>query len=598
MEKSTISAFQQVLKTWRFNHEPSTFSEDFAIKRFLKKFEVPVAGRESALQQKCWDDWYAHDTLLATSSINLGPDNIWVRVRDMIKQHFKSLCPSYFSRAYDIRFPQGSSFHSGQGRNSLSYYLDFAPWTCTYDNFDDFVRTCYHHNALKKAVRRRYNQTFRSRAELARENKRLWALFQDDPRPEYKIFEAKVEKIVVFTHGSRFTSVPKNNDKRRPINIESFGNILTQSQVGIALRRLLFRNFGIDLDQTAMRHRRLICEVDRYATIDLSNASDSVSRRLLRVLFPSWFTDLLERRASNFILGPRARHPEDVERDIREGRRVEQDYYPIDGKISAMGNGFTFELMTYILTCLCKCYSSDSSVYGDDIIITSEYAPLVIRALQNVGFVVNEDKTFIDGDFRESCGANFHRTEGYIKSFDFRWPETIGDCVVFFNKVVILSKDYAAFEQLRLALTPHVPKGARSGSDCVEQFETVEHINSVKSLVSYSIPDFFLVAQKRQKLKGIDSLEEHVGRKRLAKILQKLQDLQCAHFRWVVYGWEFRPTLRTPTKRRLHSREVGRYLMYLKAGRVCDDVITNVGKWVCVFYVTDGYRTMRIGNLI
>ena len=50
-------------------------------------------------------------------------------------------------------------------------------------------------------------------------------------------------------------------------------------------------------------------------------------------------------------------------------------------------------------------------VYGDDIIVPVEYVPRVIQFLQVFGLVVNMDKSFWNGKFRESCGGDYYDGE-------------------------------------------------------------------------------------------------------------------------------------------------------------------------------------------
>ncbi len=50
-------------------------------------------------------------------------------------------------------------------------------------------------------------------------------------------------------------------------------------------------------------------------------------------------------------------------------------------------------------------------VYGDDIIVPVEYVPVVIQFLSSFGLVVNSDKSFWNGKFRESCGGDYYDGE-------------------------------------------------------------------------------------------------------------------------------------------------------------------------------------------
>jgi len=88
--------------------------------------------------------------------------------------------------------------------------------------------------------------------------------------------------------------------------------------------------------------------------------------------------------------------------------------------VSTMGNGFTFPLQTIIfsavvLACLqWRGIPSSStraselwSVFGDDIICPQACASDVVGILTLLGFKVNQDKSFVEGPFRESCGSDF-----------------------------------------------------------------------------------------------------------------------------------------------------------------------------------------------
>jgi hypothetical protein len=146
------------------------------------------------------------------------------------------------------------------------------------------------------------------------------------------------------------------------------------------------------------------------ATIDLSQASDSVSTELVRWLLPSdWFSFLDDLRCKTGVV---------------DGEPILYE------KFSSMGNGFTFALETLIFWALGKSVASlvDGasvvSVYGDDIIVDDRCAPLLVEVLQFGGMVVNTTKSFLLGPFRESCGADWHCglrvTPQYIRKASFR----------------------------------------------------------------------------------------------------------------------------------------------------------------------------------
>jgi len=134
------------------------------------------------------------------------------------------------------------------------------------------------------------------------------------------------------------------------------------------------------------------------------------------------------------------------------------DNYYVINKVSSMGNGFTFDLMTVVLTALTRSLDSTSTVFGDDIICQNSVADDVVSNLQVAGFRVNLDKTNINSSYRESCGAYFIDGHGYVTTFDIRWVNTMHDLIVTLNKVAILSNIYGEpYETLRAAIWSCVP---------------------------------------------------------------------------------------------------------------------------------------------
>lgn len=578
MEISTISAFQQVCRTFQFRGEPASFSEDFARKRYLKKMQEPDPVIQKRLTDQAWSDWITFDEQLPKISL---PSSAWYRVRH--KLHSMLASGKHFFRPSGVRFPKGSEFSPTRGHNSLESRLSASVWTCTHDNFDEFAKVAYAVHGLRKSAKVRYSRWHRKHwpcLSRTATDKLLWRKFSeqssrgsiDEKSIGFFIFREKLRVITQFEHGSRFSTVPKNNDKRRPINVECFGNTLTQSVVGEGIRGLLLKEYSIDLDTLSDIHRIKVSRPERWATIDLSNASDSVSVDLCKFLFPEWFFNYLERTRSSMVLG------------------LDGNYH-ITRKISSMGNGFTFELMTLILTVLCKELDSEATVFGDDITINPEKAGTLIDLLNEVGFVVNEDKSFVDGPFRESCGANFHSVEGYVSSFDFTWPLSMGDCVVLMNKAYVLSLKYDSFRAFYNALLRVLPKALHGGpcasldSSLSPRSDRVRH----QGPLTVNFPAFF-ITPKFVKDKSV------VQDSKIALSLQGY-GLDPTKF-FLVRGFEFRSSLRSSTIRDLNNRRHwAKFLMYLESGRVAKDVVSSEGEWRVIWFVTDGLRPMRVSML-
>lgn len=432
--ESTISAYQKVLPNFCFA-TAQTFSENFAQQRYKKKMEEPDESKADERAQRCWDSWLTFDSQLPTQI--LLPHPMWYRARLLIHDWMRE-----FATSQDVDFPSGSSVIGTKGYNSIEAWLSAHRWTCTEENLSDFHRLVCSHKALKRAFKRRYNRWYREAnfdLTLKESNHLLWQRLRCSKRISFW----KFERVVSIVRGSRFSRVPKNNVDDRPINIEPLGNVMVQRQIGVGIRNLLKKVLHIDLKSLQHTHRNRI--KSSIATIDLKNASDAISTALVEFLFPSWFVEKLHKARCDMVYG------------------FDGEYH-MPKKISSMGNGFTFELMTLILTALCRVLDDKATVFGDDIIVSKEVAPSVVSHLESVGFVVNKDKSFLSGPFRESCGGNYHDDEGYIESYDFKYPTSIADCALIYNKAAKLGRRYPSFKELEQTLRNITPKALRGGA--------------------------------------------------------------------------------------------------------------------------------------
>ncbi len=230
--------------------------------------------------------------------------------------------------------------------------------------------------------------------------------------------------------GSRLTTVPKNETTVRTIAIEPSGNMCLQLAAGMYLENAL-RRIGLDIRTQQPKNKAMAKRgslTGGLATIDLKSASDLIGTDLVRLLFPSEWVGLMMQLRSPST-------------ELPDGRRLELSM------ISTMGNGFTFPLMTLILCSLIYALRrsrggpfryidwSDTAVFGDDIIVpVTEYEGLVV-VLESAGFVVNTDKSYFAGPFRESCGGDYYLgydvTPFYVKSL----AETT-DAYVALNQVL------------------------------------------------------------------------------------------------------------------------------------------------------------------
>lgn len=560
----TLSAFQGILSKFDFEKigfdENTSFGERFAVKRFKKKFQVPDNGQSKERKQKCWSDWLSFDQSLR--KLNLAPctlrRELWLARNDLQK------VGSVRFNTYDL--PKGSEFDPTNGLNSIESRLSRSTWTCTYDNFERFSDFVYGCKAMKRAFRKRYTQMFHQKFPNDNQNqcdKMLWRRLAATSlnNLERGCFDYKLQMVIDFVQGSRFSTVPKNNEVDRPINVEALGNIVVQRQIGNFLRDELKRLYSVDLDNLAQRHRKMITA--KVATIDLKNASDSITVALCKLLLPRrLFAELMKSR-SEFILG------------------LDEAYHPLQ-KISSMGNGFTFELMTLILTAVVRRFDPQGSVFGDDIICRRDVAADLIELLEHIGFVINREKSFIEGPFRESCGANYHDVEGYIESFDFRWPLHVHDCIVIYNKALRLSRSYPSFERLRCLLHRHTPQVLQGPPEHDFFEKEMSYKDGSDATAPAWLSTFFRVCE------NIRGLPEH---REKVKALQQCYQVGRARFKFHK-GLTYVDALLSPTKKDLTQDDWSKFEMYLHAGRRAKDFIRGQGDWVeCLLFSYAGATT-------
>lgn len=218
------------------------------------------------------------------------------------------------------------------------------------------------------------------------------------------------DELFEVVRGNRHAFAPKTASTFRNIAIEPSVNMYFQLAVGSAMRARMRKHAGWDLDNASDIHRKMAQSgsIDgSFATIDLSNASDTLSKTLVRVLLreTGWLPLLEDLRSTH--------------------TRIEQSWHLLE-KFSSMGNGYTFELESCVFAAIvAEClvlkghqpeFGKNLGIFGDDIIIPSDSYGLVVDVLQWCGFVINKKKSYSTSPFRESCGGDFfygHPVRGY-----------------------------------------------------------------------------------------------------------------------------------------------------------------------------------------
>ncbi len=204
--------------------------------------------------------------------------------------------------------------------------------------------------------------------------------------------------------GNKVTVVPKDPWCDRTISIEPTVNGWIQGAIGTHIFRRLKR-VGIDLrDQTRNQELARLGSngTEPHATLDLANASNTISIELVRLLVPAEWFSLLDASRSQY--------------GNVDGEWVRYQMF------SSMGNGFTFPLESLLFWALtratCDHFGQDDSivsVYGDDIVAPCDLVEPLIKIFDYCGFEINAKKSFWDlgsrntrSFFRESCGKEYY----------------------------------------------------------------------------------------------------------------------------------------------------------------------------------------------
>jgi hypothetical protein len=204
-----------------------------------------------------------------------------------------------------------------------------------------------------------------------------------------ELFPSMVESLI-------YHAVPKSYKIDRGITPLALLTLyLSYGTGGVVTERL--KRYGIDIHRQQFRHKAWIRKYSRnrkYCTTDLTSASDSITLLLLMWLLPRKWLKIVK----TFI-----------------SRQMEIPGVGLVNVASVlpMGNGATFPLETLIFYALLKGIQKLTgingriSVYGDDLIYRTDMHKYVVGVFGDLGILLNNDKTFTDAYFRESCGSDY-----------------------------------------------------------------------------------------------------------------------------------------------------------------------------------------------
>lgn len=228
--------------------------------------------------------------------------------------------------------------------------------------------------------------------------------------------------------GGKYSQVSKSFKTNRNIETQPLLNGFAQLGLGQIMRRRL-KAVGVDLDsQDRNKYFSYLGSRDgTFGTLDLSNASDTISLWLCRALLPARWLFALEATRTSRI-------------------KVHGEYVTLE-RFSSMGNGFTFELETLIFYAISLAMMGKDvgykkiCVYGDDIIVPTEHFDEVARGLTLCGFTVNQNKSYKSGPFRESCGADWFRGHPVRPFYIKEVPTNVASLIALANGFKRVSRD-------------------------------------------------------------------------------------------------------------------------------------------------------------
>lgn len=249
----------------------------------------------------------------------------------------------------------------------------------------------------------------------------------------------------------RMVSVPKTATKPRLISAEPAWRSFFQQALLSQFQGLMAKHPTVNISN--QDRNGWFCFAPGFATIDQSRASDRVSARLVWELFPTdWAWALYSCRT------PRVKCLCGETHHLR--------------KFAGMGSACTFPVETLVFAGLAASAIAMSGglpstcvdqvdqagllgAFGDDVVVPEVYADCVEEAFGSVGLVINQQKSYSAGGFKESCGVYTYEGVDVTPAFRRHWlPETRSDVdsivsvVEYINSLQLRYADAGALQPL------------------------------------------------------------------------------------------------------------------------------------------------------
>ncbi len=209
------------------------------------------------------------------------------------------------------------------------------------------------------------------------------------------LFETQLPSIEAT---SRLLFVPKDSRGPRTISCEPKELMFLQQSVCHKLMAFIHSrthgevNF---IDQTVNQRLARSSSVDQnMATLDLEDASDRISKKLISLVFPDWMHE--------YLFALRSVHT----------RLPDGTLFRHHAKYAPMGSALCFPIESVLFWAIARVSLADSAsdpiegvyVYGDDVILPPPAVDNFINYCTMLALRVNTSKSYTHGPFRESCG--------------------------------------------------------------------------------------------------------------------------------------------------------------------------------------------------
>lgn len=371
-------------------------------RKFKRGLDTPQLRKECEERTVALDATLRRDVSNAIAWTN---PNLMNQVRDFL---YDALKPFKLSFA-DAWVGPGETYESRHGDVSSFSKLS-GNWTVTANCLELGIEMMLENRQIRREIAKTVQVTGQEAQVAFREA--LLARFQVVP-------------------GGRFSCVLKDDVKMRPIEVQPLVNLMLQRCLHAVFARA--NNFvDNDIETGQARHRTIIKRRD-VATWDGSDASNCISMSAVRDLFPWWVVRWIEQTRTELCEYP--------DGSLRQNRRV-----------SSMGSYITFGLMTLLLKAIAHCVSPRiSSTYGDDVIVARERYHDFVAVVSEVGFLTNHQKSFWEGETRESCGS-YIIGDISVTRYDWHWCSDSLDAVLLLNKIQRLATAPSTPHQLSVEL--------------------------------------------------------------------------------------------------------------------------------------------------